>query len=96
MPSCNVLYPENIMPVVCYADTTLLLDASRVHLYLLINVPLRNLLLIFVLVILVYPYFIFSWLTNLTDDKIMRNAKIAIGLHLSVNCFELTMVRKIK
>ena len=33
-----------------------------------------------------------SWIMNLTDDKIMKFAKIAIGLHLCLNCYELTMV----
>ena len=38
--------------------------------------------------------FFSSWLMNLGDDKIMKNAKIAIGLHLVINCYEITMVRQ--
>ena len=33
-----------------------------------------------------------SWLINVSDDKIMKNAKIAIGLHLVINSYDLTMV----
>ena len=35
----------------------------------------------------------FSWIMNMTDNKIMKYAKIAIGLHVGINFYELIMVR---
>ena len=34
----------------------------------------------------------FSWIMNLSDDKIMKYAKTAIFFHVGVNIYELTMV----